>query len=259
MNGQLGMPSLFPKKKGGLESIFNFFRWVCPFISLFLVPRVPIQSNDADIDSAGKYYQTSVHCTLALFAFFLSPLLEFIQSVRSLGKYFSTNPRGEKVVPGDATEKKTKLERVMWFVCMSVVTFMSLATLYTGLYRFNPSQDGALKYGPLGNVRSFIFETLLIKHLAVVFVFLGLAQLHECATGDIARFSWVYLIPFAFLGAKILFTTLKEGWMAFDIEKNYLELLGLTDLVQAASACSNNINDDSLIAECCTKAYAEHH
>jgi len=257
MNGRMGMPAIFPTNASAPVAIFHFFRWLAPFVSLFLIPKVPIFFEDPTEGAAGKMYETHVHSKLSVPGFIVSPALEIIQACFSLRKYFSTESRGEKLVPDESTDEKSKtmvrLHRAMWLGFMSIKLVLSTYTLYS-TFRFIQSQNPKIKpFIPLGGVKGFIFESRLVMSLGATFIFLALAQFCECARGDMASYSWLYMIPFTLLSAKVLKETLAFSFMSMDIDKNYLEILGLKTLIPIAMECQYSSGTN--LAECCADAY----
>jgi len=256
LSGMMGRPDVFPARASAPMAIFHFFRMVSPFISLFLIPKIPIMFDPIGNDAYGKIYQGNVHQVLGVPGFLISPVLEIIHSYFALRKYFSTKTRGEKLVTDtDKRAKKVTLHRAMWFGFTVIKSVLCTYSLYTFI-KFLSTQFPKSKKdsNPMSHVLGFILESRMIMSTGLAFTFLALAQLCECAACcSMARYSWVYMTPFTLLAGTMLKNFLVYSYKSTNINKNYIQILGLKDLVSNAMACSGR-SDDNLMT-CCTDAY----
>mmetsp|Transcript_6414 Transcript_6414/g.6972 ORF Transcript_6414/g.6972 Transcript_6414/m.6972 type:complete len:423 (+) Transcript_6414:14-1282(+) len=256
LSGRMGEPAVFPTRASAPMAIFHFFRMLSPFVSLFLIPKIPIMFNPIDSDAYGKIYQGNVHQVLGVPGFLISPMLEIIHSYLAFRKYFSTKPRGEKLVTDtDKRAKKVTLHRAMWFGFTAIKSVLCAYSLYTFI-RFLLTQFPKSKKdsNPMSHVLGFILESRMIMSTGLAFTFLALAQLCECAACcSMARHSWVYMTPFTLLAVAMLKNFLVYSYKSTNINKNYVQILGMKDLVSNAIACSGSSEDN--LKACCTDAY----
>merc|ERR1712226_1818229 len=74
-----------------METIFNFFRWLLPFLACISIPMIPALVEE---ENEGDAMQGTLHGVVAVVGFFGALILELVASFLQLVRFFGTAPLG---------------------------------------------------------------------------------------------------------------------------------------------------------------------